>query len=145
MRRFPYIIVDVFTDNPLQGNPLCVFTDATGLSDEEMQALAKGLIPGFDPTTLTGPNASNQVKTQLLAQLDGLVKQLRDPLELALAKGALSIINPDGGDRAAAAKCAVGRIVTALVAKTGSAAVKAVVSVVQGPLFTQFGITSQCQ
>ena len=41
MRRFPYIIVDVFTDTPLQGNPLCVFTDSTGLSDDEMQALAK--------------------------------------------------------------------------------------------------------
>ena len=41
MRRFPYIIVDVFTDTPLQGNPLRVFTDATGLGGEEMQALAK--------------------------------------------------------------------------------------------------------
>ena len=33
--------VDVFSQHRLQGNALAVFTDATGLSDAEMQALAK--------------------------------------------------------------------------------------------------------
>jgi len=33
--------VDVFTQHRLQGNALAVFTDATGLSDSEMQAIAK--------------------------------------------------------------------------------------------------------
>jgi trans-2,3-dihydro-3-hydroxyanthranilate isomerase len=37
-RRF--MLVDVFTDIPLAGNQLAVFTDARGLSDEQMQALA---------------------------------------------------------------------------------------------------------
>jgi trans-2,3-dihydro-3-hydroxyanthranilate isomerase len=40
-RRYPYVLVDVFTHNPLEGNQLAVFTDARGLSDAEMQALAK--------------------------------------------------------------------------------------------------------
>ena len=40
-RRFRYRQVDVFTDTPLQGNPLAVFTDAQGLREEEMQALAR--------------------------------------------------------------------------------------------------------
>jgi trans-2,3-dihydro-3-hydroxyanthranilate isomerase len=47
-RRFRYRGVDVFTDTPLRGNPLAVFLDADraedggpGLSDEEMQALAR--------------------------------------------------------------------------------------------------------
>ena len=39
MRR--YTIADVFTDVPLQGNQVAVFTDATGLSDETMQQAAR--------------------------------------------------------------------------------------------------------
>ncbi len=41
MRR--YTIADVFTDVPLQGNPVAVFTDATGLSTEVMQRTAREL------------------------------------------------------------------------------------------------------
>jgi trans-2,3-dihydro-3-hydroxyanthranilate isomerase len=36
-----YVIIDVFTDQPLAGNPLAVFTDARGLTSELMQALAR--------------------------------------------------------------------------------------------------------
>jgi trans-2,3-dihydro-3-hydroxyanthranilate isomerase len=39
----PYTFVDVFTDTPLEGNQLGVFTDARGVSDEEMQRLAREL------------------------------------------------------------------------------------------------------
>jgi trans-2,3-dihydro-3-hydroxyanthranilate isomerase len=41
MRRFPYTLLDVFTSQALAGNQLAVFTDARGLSDAEMQLLAK--------------------------------------------------------------------------------------------------------
>src|SRR5437763_1022205 len=41
MRRFHYKLLDVFTKEPLAGNMLAVFTDARGLSDIEMQKLAK--------------------------------------------------------------------------------------------------------
>ena len=41
MRRFPYVLLDVFTSRPLEGNQLAVFTDARGLSNSEMQRLAK--------------------------------------------------------------------------------------------------------
>lgn len=40
-RRFAYLQLDVFTERALEGNQLCVFTDARGLSDSEMQALAR--------------------------------------------------------------------------------------------------------
>ncbi len=40
-RRFRFRQVDVFTDTPLCGNPLAVYVDADGLSDAEMQALAR--------------------------------------------------------------------------------------------------------
>jgi trans-2,3-dihydro-3-hydroxyanthranilate isomerase len=41
MRRFPYVLLDVFTHNALEGNQLAVISDARGLSGAEMQALAK--------------------------------------------------------------------------------------------------------
>jgi len=41
MRKFPYSVVDVFAERPLEGNPLAVFHDARGLSDSEMQSLAR--------------------------------------------------------------------------------------------------------
>jgi trans-2,3-dihydro-3-hydroxyanthranilate isomerase len=40
MPRFAFVTVDVFTDRRFGGNPLAVFPDARGLSDNEMQSLA---------------------------------------------------------------------------------------------------------
>jgi trans-2,3-dihydro-3-hydroxyanthranilate isomerase len=37
----PYVIVDVFTGTPLEGNPLAVFTEAEGLPPERMQPVAR--------------------------------------------------------------------------------------------------------
>jgi trans-2,3-dihydro-3-hydroxyanthranilate isomerase len=41
VRHFHYMQIDVFTSQRLQGNQLSVFTDARGLSDSEMQELAR--------------------------------------------------------------------------------------------------------
>lgn len=41
MRAFRYVVADVFTDTPLAGNQLAVFTDGRELDDRTMQALAK--------------------------------------------------------------------------------------------------------
>jgi trans-2,3-dihydro-3-hydroxyanthranilate isomerase len=41
VRRFRYVVCDVFTDVPLAGNQLAVFTDARDLTEEDMRALAK--------------------------------------------------------------------------------------------------------
>lgn len=40
-RRLPYVLMDVFTERPLEGNQLAIFTDARGLSTEQMQELAR--------------------------------------------------------------------------------------------------------
>ena len=40
-RTYEFIQLDVFTQTALNGNPLAIFTDARGLSDAEMQALAR--------------------------------------------------------------------------------------------------------
>jgi trans-2,3-dihydro-3-hydroxyanthranilate isomerase len=40
---FRYVVADVFTDTPLAGNGLAVFTDARGLPEERLQPLAREL------------------------------------------------------------------------------------------------------
>ncbi len=40
-RNFKFVQVDVFTSRPLEGNQLAVFADGRGLSDDEMQKLAR--------------------------------------------------------------------------------------------------------
>jgi len=40
-RRLPFIQLDVFTSRPLEGNPLAVYPDSSGLTDAEMQAIAR--------------------------------------------------------------------------------------------------------
>ena len=43
MPTLRYVVADVFTDTPLAGNALAVFTDSRGLETEEMQRLAREL------------------------------------------------------------------------------------------------------
>src|SRR3954470_8067516 len=57
MRRFHYKLVDVFTKEPLAGNMLAVFTDARGMSDAEMQKLAKET--NLSETTFILPREKN--------------------------------------------------------------------------------------
>ena len=40
-RTYEFVQLDVFTQRLLAGNPLAIFTDAQGLNDGEMQALAR--------------------------------------------------------------------------------------------------------
>jgi len=54
-----YRLLNVFTDgdNPFSGNPLCVFEDATGVSELDMQALARQL--NLSETTFLTPGDEN--------------------------------------------------------------------------------------
>ena len=49
MSRYPLTIVDVFAEQRLEGNQLAVVHDAAGLSDTEMQAIAREM--NFSETT----------------------------------------------------------------------------------------------
>ena len=42
-QTYRYRVVDVFTEHPLEGNPLAVFPDARGLDASTMQRIAKEL------------------------------------------------------------------------------------------------------
>ncbi|HEY5248485.1 MAG TPA: PhzF family phenazine biosynthesis protein, partial [Dermatophilaceae bacterium] len=58
-RSLRYRILNVFTegDDPFSGNPLCVFEDAEGLSDADMQNLARQL--NLSETTFITPGAAD--------------------------------------------------------------------------------------
>jgi trans-2,3-dihydro-3-hydroxyanthranilate isomerase len=49
-----FVVADVFTDTPLQGNQLAVFTDAREISEELLQPLAKEI--GFSETVFVYPS-----------------------------------------------------------------------------------------
>ena len=51
--RAPYVVVDVFTDTPLEGNQLGVFTEASHLSSDQMQRLAREM--SFSETAFLMP------------------------------------------------------------------------------------------
>ena len=53
MTAFRYVVTDVFTDTPLAGNQLAVFTDARGIDEETMQKLAKEM--NFSETAFVLP------------------------------------------------------------------------------------------
>ena len=54
-RRLALVQLDVFAARPLEGNPLAVFTDASGLTGAEMQALAREM--NLSETTFVLPRA----------------------------------------------------------------------------------------
>jgi trans-2,3-dihydro-3-hydroxyanthranilate isomerase len=53
MSTFRYVVADVFTDTPLAGNQLAVFTDAREIPDELLQPLAKEM--AFSETVFVYP------------------------------------------------------------------------------------------
>ena len=50
---FRFAVADVFTDTPLEGNQLCVFTDARDVPEHLLQPLAKEI--GFAETVFVYP------------------------------------------------------------------------------------------
>jgi trans-2,3-dihydro-3-hydroxyanthranilate isomerase len=64
-RRYRFATVDVFTERRFGGNPLAVVTDARGLSDREMQALAAEF--NYSETTFVLPpdDPANTAKVRI--------------------------------------------------------------------------------
>src|SRR5690349_23906883 len=58
MKPYSYRLLDVFTNVPFGGNPLAVFTDARGLSDAQMQSIAREL--NLSETTFVLPPKDTQ-------------------------------------------------------------------------------------
>src|SRR5712691_4014681 len=57
MRSYRYVVCDVFTDRPLEGNQLAVFTDARELPEQLLQPLARET--NFSETVFVYPAAGD--------------------------------------------------------------------------------------
>ena len=60
MPRLPYVNIDVFTANALEGNQLAVFTDGSALSTEQMQRIAKET--NYSETTFIIPRSFEETR-----------------------------------------------------------------------------------
>jgi trans-2,3-dihydro-3-hydroxyanthranilate isomerase len=64
MARFRYVVVDVFSEEPLQGNQLAVFTDAREIPEAQLQRLAREV--NFSETTFVYPaEADGHVRVRI--------------------------------------------------------------------------------
>ena len=64
MPRFRYVFADVFTDTPLEGNQLAVFTDGRDIDDAAMQAIALEI--GFSESVFVfRPESGGTVKIRI--------------------------------------------------------------------------------
>ncbi len=64
-RRYRYLVVDVFTETPFEGNPLAVFPEAVGLGDDEMQTLARELNLSESSFVFAAVEARNAAKVRI--------------------------------------------------------------------------------
>lgn len=69
MRSFPYVLLDVFTDEPLLGNPLAVFPDARGLDDRTMQRIARELNLSETTFVFAPVDARNAARVRIFTPL----------------------------------------------------------------------------
>ena len=63
MRRFRYVVCDVFTDVPLTGNQLAVFTDARDLDEVTMQSLAREM--NYSETVFVLPASNSEADVRI--------------------------------------------------------------------------------
>ncbi len=61
MREYRYWLLDVFTETPLAGNPLAVFLNGAGLTDAEMQGIAREM--NLSETTFCFPDEPSAEKS----------------------------------------------------------------------------------
>jgi trans-2,3-dihydro-3-hydroxyanthranilate isomerase len=61
----PYLHYDVFTDNPLVGNQLAVFTDARGLDSARMQAIAREMNFSESTFILTNERPDTDIRMRI--------------------------------------------------------------------------------
>lgn len=69
MRSYRFIQLDVFTEEPFAGNPLAVFPEAEGLSDDEMMKIAREM--NLSETVFVLQAGSNQQTVNSQQQPDG--------------------------------------------------------------------------
>jgi trans-2,3-dihydro-3-hydroxyanthranilate isomerase len=110
-----YVLLDVFTDTPLQGNQLAVFTDAEELPAQDMQPLARELNIS-ETVFVLAPEQGGDVRIRIFTPVVELpfaghpvlgtaiavgTKLRRDAVTLETGAGLVPVALARGGERAA--------------------------------------------
>ncbi|HTC95829.1 MAG TPA: PhzF family phenazine biosynthesis protein [Terriglobales bacterium] len=107
MRRFPFVTLDVFTRKPLEGNQLAVFPDARGLSDAEMQALARET--NLSETTFIMPRgAASEREHGIKVRIFTVAEEL--PFAGHPTLGTAALIHKQRGDKVVTLDLQVGKV-----------------------------------
>ncbi len=69
--KLKYVVADVFTDSPLEGNPVAVFIDASSLDARDMQRIAKELNLS-ETTFVLPPEAGGDVRVRIFTPVNEL-------------------------------------------------------------------------
>jgi len=85
--RFRYVVCDVFTNEPLAGNQLAVFTDARGIPEEQLQPLAKELKLLRDDVCLPAQGGRARLHAHLHAECGAPVRRAPDARHGIRARG----------------------------------------------------------
>jgi len=81
-----YVVVDVFTDTPLRGNPVAVFLDAADLSAERMQQIARETNLS-ETTFVLPPRQDGDVRVRIFTPVNELPFAGHPTLGTAIALG----------------------------------------------------------
>ncbi len=106
-RRYRFVWVDVFASAPLEGNPLAVFPDARGLSDTEMQSVARETCLSETTFVFPGEEATDRARgfrTRIFAVMGEM------PFAGHPTLGTASVLRAERGGDAIALLENVGRI-----------------------------------
>jgi trans-2,3-dihydro-3-hydroxyanthranilate isomerase len=106
-RTFSFVRVDVFSANPFEGNPLAVFTDGRGLSDAEMQAIAKEM--NLSETTFVLPREAG-VEKERGKRVRIFTVQEELPFAGHPTLGTAFVLRGPSGAKEVALECNVGRV-----------------------------------
>ena len=105
-RRYPFVQLDVFTSRALEGNQLAVFTNGHGLSDSEMQALAREM--NFSETTFVLPETDAMPDDPVRVRIFTVEEEL--PFAGHPTLGTAFVIRGDSGAKEVVLDLNVGRI-----------------------------------
>ncbi len=96
MKRFPYHLVDVFTDRAFGGNPLAVFADGTGIPEVMMQAIAREL--NLSETTFVLPPADsrNDFRVRIFTPTTEMPMAGHPTIGTAYVLAREGLVRPDG-------------------------------------------------
>jgi PhzF family phenazine biosynthesis protein len=91
-RRFAMLQVDVFSEQPLTGNPLAVFVDGAGLSDAEMQAIAREMNLSETTFVLPSQTAGADYRVRIFTPASELPFGLASPMPVITMRGSSGIV-----------------------------------------------------